>query len=100
MTTCTANNPRIVQRGSIEYVDVEVTADVALGTQAVAISFEPYPYSWVTAAWEGAAGTTRTASVLADDASFPEDEEEVEVFVKVTDSPEVPIRSAGPLYRP
>lgn len=95
--TCTVGEPRIIYRGSIEWIDVPVTADVQLDTQAVFISLVPYPYNWITATWQGTAGMVRTASILAGDANPLPDIDVTDVFVKVTDNPEVPIVLAGPL---
>lgn len=98
MTTCTVDEPRIVWRNSEEWIDVEVTADVVIDAQPVHMSFIPHPYNWIVATWQGAPGNVRTASVMGTDANLPDDN--TEVFVRITDTSEKPIRSAGPLYRP
>lgn len=92
----TAATARTIYKGSVEYLSVTVTADVTLDAQPVAISFDRT--TWVACTWQGTAGLTRTASVLANDANLPATNSPV--FVKVTDSPEVPIVNAGTLYRP
>lgn len=51
---------RVLYRGATEYVEASITADVTLGSQTVALSFDGGT-TWVTAAWQGSAGTTRTA---------------------------------------
>lgn len=92
MTTAEA---RTILRGSVEYLDVSITADVELATQPVRISFDRV--TWVECEWQGEPGTTRTASVLGTDANLPD--RSSEVFVQVTDNPEAPIISAGILHR-
>jgi hypothetical protein len=88
---------------SVEYVHVPVTSDVQLDTQAVQIVFLGATASptdattWNDAEWEGSAGTTRSARILIGTGS---DVGELaagtwSVWVKVTDTPEVPVRSAG-----
>lgn len=86
---------RTILRGSVEYLDVVVTADVSLDAQAVAISFDRT--TWLTATWQGSAGQTRTASILGNDSNLPN--LSGPVFIKVTDSPEVPVQRAGYLHR-
>lgn len=98
MTTCSVDEPRIVWRNSIEFVDVRVTANYEIDEQPVHMSFVPFPYDWIEAEWQGVAGEVRVASVLASDANLPD--VDTDVFVKVTDTSEEPILCAGPLYRP
>lgn len=95
--TCTAGEPRIVYRGSVEFVDIDVTSALELDTQEVFFSFVPHPYAWLSAEWEGDPGTMRTASILGDDANLPA--KSAEVFVKVVDVSTAPIMSAGMLHR-
>lgn len=79
-------------QGSIEYLDVVVTADVNL-TGAVEFSLDRGT-AWVTAVWIGSAGLVRTARYLLDTtamdrgSSYP-------VWVRLADTPEVPVVSAG-----
>ena len=73
-------------------------ADVALGTQTVAISLTPKggAHTWLPAVWEGLAGTSRVARTqnpVSLDAAYPD--RTYLVHVKVTDSPEVPVIYAG-----
>ncbi len=85
---------RVIYRGTTEYLDVTVTCDVELGSQAVAISFDRD--TWLNAAWIGSAGTTRTCRVLVADANLPAGRD-ANVFVRVTDTPEIPVILAGPI---
>ena len=85
-------------RGTIEYVKARISADVALGTQTVAISLTPKggAHTWLPAVWEGLAGTSRVARTqnpVSLDAAYPD--RTYLVHVKVTDSPEVPVIYAG-----
>lgn len=82
-----------VQTGSIEYVNASVTGDVTLDTQAVAMAImavgtKPTAGDWVAAAWTGVAGTTRSCRRLL---AGTEAAGLYRVFVKVTDTPEVPV---------
>ena len=88
---------RTVYRGSIEYISVSVTSDVTLDAQPVAISVDGQ-VTWLTAAWTGSPGTTRSARVLLNVTNMPVAGES-QVYVKVTDSPEVPIFAAAGVAR-
>lgn len=81
---------RKVYRTSTEYLDVSVTADVSLSAQAVQISVDNQS-TWLTAAWIGSAGTTRTARVLLQPGVNMPTAGKHPVYVKLTDSPEVPV---------
>lgn len=100
MTTATT---RTIYKGSVEYLAVRVVADVTLADDLpVALSFDrdsndPAAATWHDAAWEGAAGTTRTASLLVNDAILGS--KSARVFVRITDDPEVPIVQAGVVHR-
>lgn len=95
--TCTAEEPRIVYRGSTEFLDVEVTASVQLDDDTpVAFSFDNR-VTWLEAAWEGSPATTRTASLLVDDELLGT--KSTTVYVRITDNPEVPIVNAGTVSR-
>lgn len=78
--------------GTIEYVGVTVTADEELDAQSVAISLD-HGETWIPSSWQGDPGLTRTAQTDAP-VTFSE-KTNGRVLVKVTDSPEVPIVSAG-----
>lgn len=85
-----------------EYLHIPVTGDVDLDAQVVAIAVipvgqeEPADDEWHEAAWVGAVGTTRSARVLIG----PEEDLELAngtytAWVKVTDTPEIPVRKSG-----
>lgn len=99
MTTCSVDEPRIVWRNSKEFIDARVTANFEIAEQPVHMSFVPFPYDWIEATWQGDPGLSRVASVMGSDANLPLDDIP-DVFVKVIDTSEEPILSAGPLYRP
>ena len=80
--------------GTVEYLKAQVTCDFALNTQAVAIRIDTG--AWVTATWIGSAGLVRTAEALVNFATVAAGRHEV--YVKITDSPEVPILSAGAIH--
>jgi hypothetical protein len=88
---------RTVYRDSVEYLTVSVTADVTLDTQAVKISVDGKT-TWLTAAWIGTAGTTRSCRVLLDNTNMPPAGER-QVFVQVTDTPEIPVFAAAGIAR-
>jgi len=77
--------------GTVEYVNAPVTASVDLDTQAVTISIDGKT-TWLPAGWIGDPGPTRTARTTTPvtwTAGYHH------VYVKVTDSPEIPIMKAG-----
>lgn len=76
-----------------EYLEVDVTASVPLG-DSVTVAFSlDRGATWLSAAWVGTEGLQRTAAHLLDTAGIGEDD--YPVWVKLTDSPEVPIIKAG-----
>lgn len=77
--------------GSVEYLTVTVTADVALTDQTVALSLDRGT-TWLPCAWIGDEGTSRQARTT-DPHMFTAGT--VSVLVKVADTPEVPIIKAG-----
>ena len=84
---------RVMYRGTIEYLEVTVTADVQLTGQPVYFSFDQV--TWTAGEWDGEPGLTRTARILlGEDVPLPT-KSSVAVYLKVTDSPEVPIMNAG-----
>jgi len=85
MTCCTSG--RIYSRGSVEYVEVEITSDNVLDAQPVEFSFEPSV--WLSATWQGAPGTSRVARVLMDFGTLYRGT--YTLRVRITDAPEVPI---------
>jgi hypothetical protein len=96
--------PKIsIPRGSVENLHTPVTADVSLTvamTVAIAIGRNSDgTYTWLTSEWEGDEATTRTAvtstPVTFSAANYPL--RNYTVYVKVTDTPEVPVIEAGQL---
>ena len=81
---------RKVYRTSTEYLEASITADVTLNTQPVEISVDNQA-TWLTASWVGTAGTTRTARVLLQPNVNMPTAGKRPVFVRLTDSPEVPV---------
>lgn len=89
--------------GTEEYVKAVVRADVTLtDSMTVELSLSTgngttgYTHDWLTGAWEGDEGTTRTARTALPvlfDATYPGPT--YALFVRLTDNPEVPIMSAG-----
>lgn len=89
-----------IPSGSLEYVKATVTADVTLAdAMTVAISLSSNGvHNWVTATWTGTAAVTRTARTSSPvDFSTLTKGKTYSVYVKLTDSPEVPIIAAGSL---
>lgn len=78
--------------GTVEYVNAPVKCSVALDAQAVVISIDGKA-TWLAAGWIGDVGTTRTARTNSP-VSFATAGYN-HVYVKVTDSPEIPIMRAG-----
>jgi hypothetical protein len=95
--------PAIMHHTSKEYLRVGVTAPtgVVLSAQAVAFSIVGYgsdPDSYAAAQWDPtqAADNTRDAVLLiGQGTSLALVEGDYEVWVRVTDNPEIPVRSAG-----
>lgn len=86
---------RTIYRGSTEYLEVAVTADVTLASQPVSISFDRT--TWHSAAWTGDPGLTRTARLLVGSSGCPVPAKSTPVFVRITDNPEAPVIYAGTL---
>lgn len=82
--------------GTVEYLDIPITADTELTTQPVAISLDDAT-TWLTATWTGDAGATRTASVLLGADNPLPAVGQYRILVKITDNPEAPIIDAGRL---
>lgn len=85
---------------STEYLHGPVTASVTLDAQPIQVAFVT-PASatpsdttaWVGAEWEGTAGTTRTWRVLiGPGTSSPLAAGTYAVWMKLTDTPEIPVR--------
>lgn len=88
------SNAKLI-RGTTEYLNIKVTADVTLDSQLVAISFDRT--NWINADWAGVVGDARICRILANDVNLPARIAETPVYVKVTDSPEIPVLHAGTL---
>lgn len=100
-------------RGTVEYLQATVTADVDLTTQPVTIAvgnIDPSTGSWLAASWSGASWTSldpetnqtlyhrvcKTDTPVAfTEGAFPDLATYYEVGVKIVDSPEIPVMSAG-----
>lgn len=95
MSTCTDESTRTIVRGSTEYLKVELTADVTLNAQQVDFSLDGGE-TWLTAEGVGSAATTRTYRHLLLPGEQPAGSS-FEVLVRITDTPEIPIISAGSL---
>jgi hypothetical protein len=80
-------------KGSVEYLDIAVTADAEL-TGTVEFSTDRGT-TWETAGWIGSVGVSRTARLLLDTGDYEEDT--YPVWVRLSDTPEVPIVDAGAL---
>lgn len=92
-----------IPQGSKEYVSATVTADVTLNAQTVEVAIrdgsQGAAFVWLPAQWVGPSGTTRqcrtTSPVDFTAVAYPTTP--YEVYVRVTDSPEIPIVHAGTL---
>lgn len=79
--------------GTVEYLTVLVTSDVDLTDQPVEISLDRQ--NWYTASWIGIAGPQRRAQVLmGGDNPWP-GARVWPVYVRFTDTPEIPLLHAG-----
>ena len=78
--------------GTTEYLSVTVYAGVTLDAQVVALSFDRS--TWISAAWTGTAATQRQARALINAGNIPA-VGTYAVYVRVTDSPEIPVMAAG-----
>jgi hypothetical protein len=82
--------------GSVEYLEASVTADVSLTmVVAIAITKGSGTHTWLAAGWTGAADTTRTARTTSAFDTGTLTRGQYGLYVKLTDSPEVPIIKAG-----
>ena len=93
--TCETDNIRTIVRGSTEYLKVTLTADVELDTQDVAFSLDEGT-TWLDAEPVGVAGLERVYQHLLIPAEYP-DSSVVDVLVRITDNPEIPLIRAGTL---
>lgn len=85
-----------IVQGSVEYLFADVTADRTLDSQPVGIAIDTSTDGAVfaDATWIGEAGLTRTCRLLLDGTL---NVGKYGVWVKITDSPEIPIIKAGSL---
>lgn len=89
-------------RGTTEYLKYLVEADVELDAQPVYFTFDrDDPDAFITAEWAGsdvevAGRHKRVARALVDDSELPASGY-AQVFIKVTDNPEIPLIAAGPI---
>lgn len=90
-----SDNPRQWVLGTKEYLKATVSCDVELDSQPVAFTFDGGD-TFHDAEWIGAAGTTRKAQLLIDE-DIPLTVGRHNVYVRVTDSPEIPLIDAGTL---
>lgn len=82
--------------GTTEYIKAIVTADITLDAQPVAISIDGKT-TWLPGTWLGSAGQTRTVRTT-DVYTFATKLSPRSVYVRVTDSSEIPIiKAAGKL---
>lgn len=83
-----------IPQGSKEFVKALMTSDRTLDTQTP--EMRVMPGDWVPAAWQDTAGTTRVVrtSSVVDFANYSKSIAH-DVYVRFTDSPEVPIIHVG-----
>lgn len=83
--------------GSVEYLSVTVTSNIVLDTQPVTISPDR-GVTFYAATWLGAPSTQRQAQILLGTTEAPMPSCGVyTVYVRVVDSPEIPVIDAGTL---
>lgn len=96
MTSCTLEGERDLRKGTKEFVTVTLTSNVTLDSQTVEFSIDDEA-TWLDAEAVGVAGNVRKYRHLF----LPEEIENVngvvELLVRVTDDPEVPIFPVGSL---
>lgn len=97
MTTCSTPNTRTLYRGTVEYIGGTATADdVLTDDDTIAVSFDRT--TWMDAEWVGAEGVSREWRILLGDTNpLPTVDGSFEVFLRITDNPEVPVIKAGDL---
>lgn len=91
-----------IPQTSKEYVSATVTADVTLNAQTVEIAIRAgteAAFTWLPAQWLGSAGTTRQCRTTnpVDFTAVAYPKTPYEVYVRVTDTPEIPLLHAGTL---
>lgn len=89
-----------IPRGSTEYVEASVTADVTLNMGVeLALTRGGTGHVWIPATWQGDPGTTRTARTAAP-VTFDDDypQPSYTLYARLTDTPEEPIIRVGTVY--
>lgn len=88
------SDDRIMYAGTVQYLRATLSADDVLVDQTVEFSFDRQ--TWYPGTWAGSQGTTRVAEILlGQDLPTPQAGRIYEVFVRLTDNPQIPIMSAG-----
>lgn len=81
--------------GTIEFLSVQVSANITLDVQLVELSIDKGA-TWLPCNWQGAASTARTARTDSPIEMVADEQNTVyPVWVRVTDSPEIPLMVAG-----
>lgn len=83
-----------IWRGTAEYRTLTVVSNVELDSQAVAVSWDRSEDGWIDAEWLGDSGLSRRLRVFIDDDAMPS-RSSADVFVRITDNPEIPLIKAG-----
>lgn len=88
--TCTTVGNRTWPEGNEEFLEYEVTANVELDAQTVEITLDRVTY--LEAEWIGDPGNTRSCRTVlpVTNANLP-GPQAFEVFIRITDTPEVPL---------
>lgn len=98
--TCATPETDNWTRGTVEYLQYAIKADVELNTQPVHFTFDRVTFlaaEWIGTDTEVSPGVhQRTARLLVTDDDLP-DGFAAEVYVRVTDNPEIPLIPAGTL---
>lgn len=83
-----------VPQGTVEYLYADVVADRTLNSQPVEIGLGTTvtAATWDDAQWTGASGTSRSCRILLDGSQVAG---RYAIFVRITDTPEIPIIKAG-----
>ena len=92
----------VIPAVSVEYLHIPVTSDVTLDAQPVSLAFTATAVRlddavmWNDAEWAGDPGTSRTCRLLTGPGAAAAPGPGIwNVWVKVTSSPEIPVRHAG-----
>jgi hypothetical protein len=102
--TCSSSDlfERTWPRGSVDYIDAQITLRDGLGAALTIKNDEPVAFTfdretYYDGEWIGTAGSPRTCQVLIDDSKLPTTHDVVDVFVRVTDNPTIQIILVGTL---